>query len=243
VPVRELRLAVELVEALRERHEFVGIGVGPRTRRSGKAEAVERLWCLLADVDNPEALDRLRVFRPRPSIVARSRTPGRCHAYWSLRESLTPKYARRANLRIARALGSDPTIADAARVMRAPGEFAYLEVVSFPLAEVIGDLRDDPRYAPRPNADAGRGRWGPRAVGNGAPHLDGLVRVVREGQEGDRNNRLNWAAYRASQHAAAGKLDRSRAHDDLLAAAIDVGLPEHEALATIRSGLDAGRAT
>jgi hypothetical protein len=240
VPVRELCWGVELVGALCERHDFVGLGIAPRVMRSGKAEAVERFWCLLADVDSPEALDRLRAFRPRPSIVARSLTPGHCHAYWSLREPLSPKQARRANLRLAREFGSDQAIVDAARVMRAPREFAYLEPLSFTLGEVVRNLSDDPRYAPHARSRDRHDNRRARPVRNGARRLDGLARFVREAQEGERNNRLNWAAYAAGKDAVAGQLDGDQAHDELLLAATDVGLAEHEALATIRSGLHAG---
>jgi hypothetical protein len=65
VPVRELRTAVAAVERLTGRHD-VYVGAAPRTRQSGRAEAVERVWCLWADCDSPEAVKRLKAFRPRP---------------------------------------------------------------------------------------------------------------------------------------------------------------------------------
>src|SRR5271167_4908062 len=83
VPVREVHAGVEAVERLRGRHE-VFIGVNPRTGRAGDAKHVARCWCLLADCDSEEAVERLRRFEPRPSVVVAS-SPGKMHAYWPLR--------------------------------------------------------------------------------------------------------------------------------------------------------------
>ncbi|WP_158579874.1 bifunctional DNA primase/polymerase [Geodermatophilus marinus] len=67
--------------------------------------------------------------------------------------------------------------------------------------------------------------------------LAGLVRVVLNAQPGTRNNAVNWASYRAGEHIARGRLAPEAAASALLAAAAAVGLPEHEAVRTIASGL------
>jgi hypothetical protein len=64
--------------------------------------------------------------------------------------------------------------------------------------------------------------------------LFGLVRVVLEAQPGERNNRLNWAAYTGRD------LDHGQVAGALMQAAADIGLPEAEARRTIQSGLRAG---
>jgi len=69
--------------------------------------------------------------------------------------------------------------------------------------------------------------------------LAGLVTVVLEAAEGERNNKLNWAAYKAGEHVRAGRLEIRVAASALHAAAILVGLSEREAIATISSGLGA----
>lgn len=66
--------------------------------------------------------------------------------------------------------------------------------------------------------------------------------MVREAQPGERNNRLNWAAYTAGSHAARGELDAEQAADELLLAATAVGLDADEAVRTICSGIEAGMA-
>ncbi|MEV7001125.1 bifunctional DNA primase/polymerase [Streptomyces sp. NPDC093982] len=69
----------------------------------------------------------------------------------------------------------------------------------------------------------------------GGRALVGLVRHVLDAGEGQRNNRLFWAACKAFEHAAAGRLDADQAEDALMRAAIEVGLPDKEAEATLKS--------
>ena len=45
-----------------------------------------------------------------------------CHAYWPLTEPLAAGEIERANRRLAHALGADPASADAARILRVPGD-------------------------------------------------------------------------------------------------------------------------
>jgi hypothetical protein len=234
VSVRDLHCTVDVVEQLRRRHDFVGVGVAPRVRRSGRADAVERSWALVADVDSAESAAAVRQFHPPPSVVALSRTPGHRHVYWSLNRPIPPEWHRRACLRLAARLGSDPAVADPARVMRAPVAFASVKLLAYTLAEVVGGLPDarsfvPPRPAPQPDGEARQG-----AV------LDGLARVVRDSEPGSRNVRLNWAAYRGGERVAAGSLDPDDLRRELLAAALDAGLGEDEAMTTINSGMHAG---
>ncbi|AUA12714.1 hypothetical protein CFP59_04860 [Streptomyces malaysiensis subsp. malaysiensis] len=65
------------------------------------------------------------------------------------------------------------------------------------------------------------------------PHpaaLEGLVRFVRASREGQRNDRLFWAACRAYETGAGPELAPA-----LIDAALDTGLPPHEARATVAS--------
>ena len=106
LPVRELTGAIERVRELAPRLN-VYVGAAPRVRQDGTAGAVERVWCLWADLDGRDALRRLRDFRPLPSIVVRSGSDDCAHAYWPLRRSLEPSWAQRANRRLTQALGGD----------------------------------------------------------------------------------------------------------------------------------------
>ncbi|WP_369222440.1 bifunctional DNA primase/polymerase [Streptomyces sp. R39] len=69
----------------------------------------------------------------------------------------------------------------------------------------------------------------------GGRSLVGLVRCVLDAPEGQRNNRLFWAACKAFEHAAAGRLQADAAAAALTQAAAVVGLPDNEAAATIES--------
>lgn len=68
----------------------------------------------------------------------------------------------------------------------------------------------------------------------------GLVAFVLESRPGDRNNRLFWAACRAAEDAQDGREDVG---DALLDAAVQAGLDEREASATIRSAYNRTGAT
>lgn len=74
----------------------------------------------------------------------------------------------------------------------------------------------------------------------GAAALAGILTNLSEATEGSRNETLNTCSYAAEQLAGAGALVAKDAIAALLAAAISAGLSEQEALATIRSGFEAG---
>ncbi|WP_225848790.1 bifunctional DNA primase/polymerase [Streptomyces sp. HPF1205] len=80
------------------------------------------------------------------------------------------------------------------------------------------------RPAPAPTGTLGQVPTGRRAVG--------LVRTVLDAGEGQRNNRLYWAALRAYESGGAAAEGISEA---LVGAAVAVGLPEREARATVAS--------
>lgn len=70
-----------------------------------------------------------------------------------------------------------------------------------------------------------------------AGELDNL-----RGTSANRNDAANRAAFQIGTLVGAGRLNRVRTESELVAAAIEIGLPEREARSTIRSGLDAGQA-
>jgi hypothetical protein len=107
--------------------------------------------------------------------------------------------------------------------------YAWLRAPSDgPLAEAPAWLRSL-ADGPRRDGSRAQGRLSPsRAVAL----MAGLHRVVAGAAEGDRNALLFWAACRAAEHG----VDRDAANEILLAAALQAGLPEREARATIASG-------
>jgi len=71
--------------------------------------------------------------------------------------------------------------------------------------------------------------------------LHGLCREVAAAPEGERNNRLNHAAYISGRLVASGHLDHVHATTLLLTAAADAGLTNAKEInATLKSGIDAG---
>ena len=110
------------------------------------------------------------------------------------------------------------------------GAYAWLRPPSdVPVADAPAWLRTL-AHGPRHEGPRAHGRLSPsRAVALVA----GLHRVVAEAREGERNAVLFWAACRAAEHG----VDPDAAAEILLAAALQAGLPEREARATIASGL------
>jgi hypothetical protein len=76
------------------------------------------------------------------------------------------------------------------------------------------------------------------AYGKGA--LNKAVRAVSNAAAGERNNTVNREAYGIGQLVGAGVLDLTEALDELLAAALAIGLPDTEARTAVQNGLNAG---
>lgn len=90
-----------------------------------------------------------------------------------------------------------------------------------------------PKPSTRPQTDKRTNGWADRA-------LQYECRDVRTAQPGQRNERLNIAAYNLGQLVGDGLLNRAGVEAWLLDAAHSAGLSETEALATITSGMQAG---
>lgn len=75
----------------------------------------------------------------------------------------------------------------------------------------------------------------------GLAALDGEIAELRQAVTGERNQRLNRAAYSLGQLVAGDVLDEHTATEELLSAALDIGLHPREARSAIRSGLNAGK--
>ena len=71
--------------------------------------------------------------------------------------------------------------------------------------------------------------------------LAGETDKIRSARPGTRNSTLNTAAFKLGQLVLSGGLDPTVACEHLLAAALQCGLAENEASATIRSGFSAGQ--
>jgi Bifunctional DNA primase/polymerase, N-terminal len=103
-----------------------------------------------------------------------------------------------------------------------------------PLPGWVADLLDPPQQP-------AESRQVPVHRGSVHARLRGLVSVVLDGQQGDRNGRVFWAACRASELISAGLVEREVAETALISAALASGLRggEPEARKTVASGMRA----
>jgi hypothetical protein len=250
VPIGEVEHVIALIEDQAPRLH-VYIGAAPRAvEGGGGVEHVEHVWSLWCDCDSPQAVDKLAEFRPRPSIVICTGSPDHLHAWWPLREPLSPAWAKQANQRLALALGADRNATDAARILRPAGSLnhkrcppdpvtcIHLDTEMFTVGDVVGGLADDPAYLPKQHADRER-----TVAGEPSRMIAGLARLVASKPEGERNHGLYWAARRVAEKDGEEGFDTSLALGELRVAAAGAGLPESEIERTIASGLRAGRTT
>jgi hypothetical protein len=119
-PVRDLRAGAEKI-MVRGRRTDTYVSAAPRTMRRGTADAVARCWTLWADCDSRESWHQLCAFQPAPSIVIRSSSETRVHAYWPLAVPVPGHWAQRSNRRLALALDADRQATSAATVLRPIG--------------------------------------------------------------------------------------------------------------------------
>lgn len=163
-PVGDNTACVEYMQAKAKRLD-VYVGTAPRFKRAGGADAIRHWWCLWADIDTPEGLERLREFTPQPSLVVRSGSANSCHAWWALSTPLSRAWFKRANDRLIYHLGADTKVMDPARILRPPGTFNHKydpavlvtvdhvrrAAVRIDVAHIVGHLPDPPlpRAAPR----------------------------------------------------------------------------------------------
>jgi len=239
IPVRDLDRAARSI-ANRGQLADTYVGAAPRVERKGGIAAIERSWLLWADCDGPESLYRLASFRPLPSLAVRTGSEGHAHAYWPLRSPVPPAWAKRGNLRLALRLGADRNATDAARILRPPRTFNFkhspprpvqctrLELGTFDIGEVVGDLRDDPCYVRSPRRAPAARTARPDSV------LEGLARTVRAAPIGNRNASLYWSACRIAE----SDLDLDPARGVLRDAALAAGLSEQETDRTLASALE-----
>jgi hypothetical protein len=96
-----------------------------RDRRAGGNDAVSSSHLLWAELDTPDALERLNIFPLIPSMIIASGTAGHAHAYWQLRTPIDARDVAPNNRSLARALGADLASVDPARILRPPASLNY----------------------------------------------------------------------------------------------------------------------
>lgn len=123
-PVQARETAARRVLA-HSKHTDIYIGCAPRTRRSGRREAIAPVHSLWVDCDGADASQRAAAWDPSPTMIVSSGTQGATHCYWRLAEPLAPHEAEIANLRLAIAVGADRNCHNAGRILRPPGTCNY----------------------------------------------------------------------------------------------------------------------
>ena len=164
----------------RARGTDVYVGCAPRCRQSGTKRDIEQVWVLWAECDGAEAARAALTYRPQPAIVVRSGSGPNVHAYWPLREPLSPRDAEVANLRLAQAVGADKACFDAARILRPPGTWNHKHTPPTPVVAVWVDaarFNRDEVLSRAPEIDAApiEHRWAERATRD--PGRDRLLAI------------------------------------------------------------------
>ncbi|MBM3127364.1 MAG: hypothetical protein FJ009_01870, partial [Chloroflexi bacterium] len=241
-------------------------GVHPTSRKRSDHERariadIAGINCVFADFDAADFGDKGKVrehldaLPAAPSVIADS--GGGYHCYWFLRDPFViatesdRDRARQLQASWVALVKGDIGAKDLARVLRIPGTRNF-----------------KPQYAPNyPRVDFVRTDWERGYTLEDLERLTARVgRVLREFPiqpnepnrndeaavlqreidqllatvEGKRNAQLNKAAFTLGQLIATGSLNRSIAEARLFDSARAIGLGEREAIATIRSGLEAG---
>lgn len=113
-------LVGDVVARARRSDAYVGV-IPRRHRRGGRRDLVPEAAVVWADCDDARAVRALRRFEPAPGMVVASGTAGNRHAYWVLDRAVPLDVIESTNRRLAHALGSDPVVCDAARILRPAG--------------------------------------------------------------------------------------------------------------------------
>jgi RepB DNA-primase N-terminal domain len=119
-PVSNIAEAAEYATSQRANGD-VSVGVLPRVREKGGRDDVGSARVIWADCDSPEAVAALEEFPLQPSAVVMSGSGENRHVYFLLADAIESEAIEQRNRRLASALGSDPRVCDAARVLRVPG--------------------------------------------------------------------------------------------------------------------------
>ncbi|MBT5711723.1 hypothetical protein HOI71_11815, partial [Candidatus Poribacteria bacterium] len=235
-------------------------GVHPTTSKRGpnqraRVNDIAAINTVYADIDSDPsggkeaALQHVRGLSTCPSVVVDS--GGGYHCYWLLARTFAiasdaeRERAKRLQRAWAVCVGGDPAASDLARVLRLPGTLNHKYDPARPVRILTADFGLTYEMA-----SLEREAHGPTSGGdNLAPagsvrYADAALRdevaAVRGAAKGTRNCVLNRAAFSLGTLVGAGALGRGDVERELLTAASMCGLQSAEAIATMKSGLDAG---
>jgi hypothetical protein len=192
---------------------------------------------------------------PLPPTVVVESSPGRYHVYWRVTDAPLEQFER-VQKHIALLLDGDEKVHDLPRVMRLPG---YVHQKAEAFTTRILDLEPEAVYqhaeiveafgvprAPRPLPPACREyiarHQKARAAKQGfrddsSPGIDRALEKITSAPQGNRNHTLFRIASAVANDIKRGAIKRPEAEEQLLTAALQTGLGEHEARRTIHSAL------
>lgn len=221
---------------------FVTINQTKGARR--KKENIVAIRALFIDLDSgiPQQ------WHLEPSIVVKT-SGDKGHAYWLLHEPSTElEKFRTYQKRLIHYYQSDIVVHDLPRVMRLPGywhlkgEPTMVSLakcdsgVRYTLDEIVEGMEPHPDELPPSRTER-------RKKPLGVSTISDLIENVRNAEPNkERNVTLNRSAFAIGQRIASNdELDEDELIEQLREAAEDAGLSPAEALATIRSGIEAGK--
>jgi hypothetical protein len=198
---------------------------------------------LVVDVDGPAGMESLGALRREhgPLLAAWVRTgSGGWHAYFELpADRHVPNSVGRLGPGLdVRADGG--SIVAPPSVHASGGRYRWLKpsVAPPPAPDWLVELALPPPPPPlQPIRELVHGVFDRYALAA----IRGEAEAVAQAPPGTRNHRLNVAAWRLGRLVAGGVVDEGAAREALLAAADAAGLPRHESVGTVRSGMTAGR--
>lgn len=202
---------------------------------------------LVIDVDLPKAeasLERLKELdRELPATLTTRTGGGGLHYYFQHPDRVLPNTTGRLPGLDEELPGIDVR-AHRGYVVAPPsshhssGKYLWMDA-NVALAE-LPDWIEEPERAPLSLGAAGKADYDGDGSAYGLAVLAGELDQLRAAARGTRNHALNRAAFAVGQVVAGGELEERHARTDLLAAALEISLPEPEARQTLDSGFTAG---
>lgn len=216
--------------------------------RGRRAENVTSVAAYFADFDGNPLPDSW----PLPPTITVESSPGRYHAYWRTTNAPLEHFTH-VQKHLVALFGSDDKVVDLPRVMRLPG---YLHQKAEPFTPRLLEVEPANVYEhalvveafavprpPRPMPAAcveymrRHQRTKPRSRDDGSPGIDRALQQITTAGQGNRNHTLFKRACAVANDVKNGTVPRDEAEQALLNAALQTGLPEHEARNTIHSAM------
>jgi hypothetical protein len=212
-----------------------------------RAENVKQVAAYFVDLDGSPLPDEWPL---TPTAVVES-SPGRYHAYWRV-DGAPREQFELVQKHIAVLFAGDEKVCDLPRVMRLPGyEHRKREPFTSRILELNQVSHDHSTFTdafgvpapPRPLPQAcvdyirSRQKSKTRFRDESSPGIDRALEHITKAGEGNRNHTLFRMAAAVANDVKKGSIDRAEAEKQLLDAAIQSGLGEHEATRTIHSAM------